>query len=311
MHASVLRYIDQVARSGSIRRAALELNVAASAVNRQVLNLEAELGCALFERLSSGVKPTPAGEILLKHVRRTLTDWRNTTGGIAALTDEISGEVRIVALPPLIVSVLISVVGKLTNTYEKVSFVVLASDGTKSAEQMQIGYPDIALLPFDKRYNNYVVVDTLEMKLGAVVSPDHALAKRQNLTFSECAEHPAFLLYDNWVRGHSDNEFRFTGAKFAPRIQANSWTFVRKMIEAGNGVGFLTPVGIMDQLESGELVFIPVEMPEHENSKLSIYVHRDRCQSSEVIVAVNEIRDSFQRVRDLLVRLDQERQRSL
>lgn len=304
MHASVLRYIDQVARSGSIRRAAIELNVAASAVNRQILNLEAELGCALFERLSSGVKPTPAGEILLSHVRRTLTDWRTATGGISALTDEISGEVRIVALPPLIVSILLSVVGKLTDDYEKISFIVLASDGAKSAEQMKIGYPDIALLPYDKRYNNYEIVDTLEMKLGAVVSAEHPLATRQTINFTEAAEHPAFLLYDNWVRDHSENEFRFTGAKFNPRVQANSWTFVREMIRIGKGVGFLTPIGIMDQLESGELKFIPVELPEDRNSKLSIFVHRDRHQSSEVIVAVDEIKDRFQRVRELMVRLE-------
>lgn len=304
MHASILRYIDQVARSGSIRRAARELNVAASAINKQILNLETDLGYALFERFSTGVKPTPAGEILLAHVRRTLTDWRNTTGGITALTGEISGEVRIVSLPPLLVSVLTSVVSKLTAAHEKISFVVLASDGTKSAEQMRIGYPDVALLPYDERYNNYVIVDTLEMKLGAVVAPEHPLAKKQQITFSECAEHPAFLLYDNWVRDHSEKEFRFTGAKFAPRIQANSWTFVREMIQAGNGVGFLTPVGIMDQLERGELKFIPVEIPEQENSLLSIYVHVDRRQSSEVIVAVNEIRNCFQKVRELLKRLE-------
>ena len=35
MHAIVLRYLDQVAQAGSIRRAAEQLNVASSAVNRQ------------------------------------------------------------------------------------------------------------------------------------------------------------------------------------------------------------------------------------------------------------------------------------
>lgn len=307
MHASVLRYFDEVARRGSIRRAARELNVAASAVNRQILNLEQELGCLLFERLSSGVKPTPAGEILLAHIRRTLTDWRNTTGGIAALSGEIAGEVRILSIPPLIVSVLTAVVGKLTETYEKVSFVVLASDGTKSAEQMRIGYPDVALLPYDKRFHNYAIVDTLHMKLGAVVAPDHPLADRRSLTFSECADHPAFLLYDNWVRDHSESEFRYTGAKFAPRVQSNSWTFVRKMIRAGNGVGFFTPVGVMEELQKGELKFIPVQIPENENSRLSIYVHIDRRESSEVVAAVDEIRNSFQNVRALLAGLEDDR----
>ncbi len=37
---AALRYLEQVARSGSIQRAARELNVAASAIDRQILKLE-------------------------------------------------------------------------------------------------------------------------------------------------------------------------------------------------------------------------------------------------------------------------------
>ena len=63
MHAAVLRYFDQVARLGSIRRAAEALHVASSAVNRQIIKLEAEIGTPLFERLRSGVRLTAAGEL--------------------------------------------------------------------------------------------------------------------------------------------------------------------------------------------------------------------------------------------------------
>src|SRR5277367_215921 len=52
---AVLRYVDQVARSGSIQRAAKELNIAASAINRQILTSEQDLGVALFERVSKGM----------------------------------------------------------------------------------------------------------------------------------------------------------------------------------------------------------------------------------------------------------------
>src|SRR5690348_17586115 len=75
MHAAVLRYFDQVARLGSIRRAAEALNVASSAVNRQILKLEEETGVVLFERLRTGVRLTAAGEVLLRHARETLIDY--------------------------------------------------------------------------------------------------------------------------------------------------------------------------------------------------------------------------------------------
>ena len=51
MHARVLRYLDEVVRRGSIRKAAEYLHVAPTAVNRQILDLEAELGAPLFDRI--------------------------------------------------------------------------------------------------------------------------------------------------------------------------------------------------------------------------------------------------------------------
>ncbi|MDE1995932.1 MAG: LysR family transcriptional regulator, partial [Rhizobiaceae bacterium] len=71
MHASILKYFAEVARSGSIRKASDELHVATSAVSRQIKKLEDELGTPLFERFSDGLRLTAAGEIVLKHSKDT------------------------------------------------------------------------------------------------------------------------------------------------------------------------------------------------------------------------------------------------
>jgi DNA-binding transcriptional LysR family regulator len=74
MHARVLRYLDEVVRRGSIRKAAEHLHVAPTAVNRQILDLEAELGTPLFERIHKRLRLTPTGEMVLAHVRATLRE---------------------------------------------------------------------------------------------------------------------------------------------------------------------------------------------------------------------------------------------
>ena len=56
MHAVVLKYFVEVARCGSVRKASEQLFVAASAVNRQILNLEEELGVELFDRVPNGLR---------------------------------------------------------------------------------------------------------------------------------------------------------------------------------------------------------------------------------------------------------------
>ena len=68
-----LRYFMTVARLGSIRRAAEELHIAASAIDRQILLGEEQLEVKLFERHPAGLRLTTAGEFLLhaagKHAR--------------------------------------------------------------------------------------------------------------------------------------------------------------------------------------------------------------------------------------------------
>ena len=51
-----LKFVETVARTGSIRRAAEQLAITSTALNRRILALEEELGYPLFERLPSGVE---------------------------------------------------------------------------------------------------------------------------------------------------------------------------------------------------------------------------------------------------------------
>ena len=57
------RCFDEVARRGSLRKAAEALHLTAAAVHQQVLNLEEQVGMPLFDRLPKGMRPTTAGEI--------------------------------------------------------------------------------------------------------------------------------------------------------------------------------------------------------------------------------------------------------
>src|SRR5258708_203932 len=73
-HLRFLRYVDEVARAGSIRKAAEQLHVTASAVNRRVMDLEEELGAPLFERRARGVRLTAAGELFVRYIREQSGD---------------------------------------------------------------------------------------------------------------------------------------------------------------------------------------------------------------------------------------------
>ncbi len=91
----ILGYVDEVARAGSIRKAAEHLNLTASALNRRVMDIEEELGTLLFERRPRGVRLTSAGELFLGLARRHLSDTERMRSQIEELKGLRRGVVRI------------------------------------------------------------------------------------------------------------------------------------------------------------------------------------------------------------------------
>src|SRR5260221_10737153 len=85
LHSRLLTYVDEVARTGSIRKAASHLNVAASAISRQILALETQLGTPIFQRLPKKLILTAAGEVLIGHVRQTLKELTRAQAKIEEL----------------------------------------------------------------------------------------------------------------------------------------------------------------------------------------------------------------------------------
>jgi DNA-binding transcriptional LysR family regulator len=277
MHAAVLRYIDQVARMGSIRRAASALNVASSAVNRQILKLEADMGTPLFERVGNGVRPTVAGEFVIRHARDTLAKWQRTCLEISALSGDIHGEVRVVTIPSPIVRLMPRAVARTSHQHPHISYRIIDASPNEHAEEMRARRPDIAVLFIDQRYRGYQVVARIRMRLGAIMRPDHPLAKRRELTLTECAAYPVVMLNDPWIlNATAEAEFTRSGAQFKALVVTNSLAMTKESIHAGLGVGFFTPLGFVDELKSGELVHVPLAEPDLSASEIGLLIHRER-----------------------------------
>src|SRR5258708_33646308 len=101
LHSRLLTYVDEVARTGSIRKAASHLNVAASAISRHILTLETQPGTPLFQRLPKKLILTAAGGVLIGHVRQTLKELTRAQAKIEELKGLRRGEITVALMSGL------------------------------------------------------------------------------------------------------------------------------------------------------------------------------------------------------------------
>ena len=96
-----VRVFLQVARSGSLRRAADAEAVNHATVARAVGNLEKELGARLFERSRQGLQLTQAGEELIASAEKMEVEAHAIQRRVQGLDDRPAGRIT-VSVPPLL-----------------------------------------------------------------------------------------------------------------------------------------------------------------------------------------------------------------
>ncbi len=97
MELRQLRYIVRTIELGSISQAALDLDVAQSAISQQIQRLESELSTRLLQRTASGVIPTDAGLAFLAHAQLALRHVESAAA--EARHSRLSGSVSVGLAP--------------------------------------------------------------------------------------------------------------------------------------------------------------------------------------------------------------------
>lgn len=95
MSLADLRAVSVLARTGSFRGTAKELEVSVSSLSHQVANVEKRLGIRLFNRTTRSVSVTEAGEALLERVRPALSEIDAALEAVDRLRVTPSGTIRL------------------------------------------------------------------------------------------------------------------------------------------------------------------------------------------------------------------------
>jgi len=243
-HLRILRYVDEVARCGSIRKAAEQLNVTSSAVNRRILDLEEELGEELFERRARGVRLTAAGEVFVNFLRQQEGDVERMKSQIEELRGLRRGVVRIACSQALAVDFLPREIAAFRKQYSSVRFDVKVLDHEHAVAALEAYEVDL-LLAFRPPYHaSLQPLMTLEQRLVAIMSARHPLAAKKVLRLRDCTRYPVALAQRGFGGRQLLDEFcARTGSQFQIAVEANSFEFLRSLVALADVISFQIEIG--------------------------------------------------------------------
>ncbi|CAH1663068.1 LysR family transcriptional regulator [Chelatococcus asaccharovorans] len=299
---AALRYADQVARSGSIQKAAKELNVAASAIDRQILLLEQDLGVELFERLPRGMRLTPAGDMLVTLARRWRSDERRIAADIKQLQGIHQGQVRLAAMDSHANGFLPRLIERLAAEQPRIALAVEIATPDDALQALLAGEADIAAIFNLSPRRDVHMLFTTELPLGCIVAPGHPLAKAKTTSLQEAVTYPIALQSKAlMIRRYLDARYGWLFTDPQKAIVTNSLQLVKQLAKSGRYVAFTSELDAAAELIEGSLIFLPVRDKGAEPQTLSVAIdarkHLSRIGRLVADVAIEEIALSLENVR--------------
>lgn len=288
-------YFDEVARRGALRRAADILHIAPSAVDRQIIQLEEELGTQLFERTSSGMRMTAAGELLIDGVRRWRRDLQRIKSEIDNLVGLRRGNVAI-GLVEGAIEFIATTAAAFQQRYPAIQFRMEVCGAQGVIDQVLAGEVDVGVT-FNPPKNPSIRLDrTVIYRLGLVVPPHHPLAKRSSITLAECAAHPLVIPADSLsLRRVLDLAWaKHVGGTPNAAAEVDSIGLIKSLVLRGFGVGWLTAFDALSEIADGKLIFIPMAHDKLDLSTLSVVSASGRTLSVPASLLVQQLSDSME-----------------
>jgi DNA-binding transcriptional LysR family regulator len=256
--AKFVRYFDEVVRRGSIRGAAERLNIASSAIDRQILKVEEELDAPLFERLPQGMRLTAAGEHMIVHVRRWQREFDQVKAQIGNLRGLQGGRVTIAIAETLSGNLIARYLTGFRDRYPRVAMVVHVAS-THVPDLVLAGDADVGLT-FTSTTNRMLRVErSIALGVGAVVLPNHPLAAHKRVHLRECAEFPLILPDETkMLRSAIEIGSARAGLDLHPAVVAGNFNMMKAFVTNGLGVALLCSADVYEEVRHGTLTFVPL-----------------------------------------------------
>ncbi|MCP1312912.1 MULTISPECIES: LysR family transcriptional regulator [unclassified Halomonas] len=290
-----LHYFDTVARCRSLRQAAAMLNIAPTAISRQIDQLEEQLGAPLLERSPNGITLTDAGELLAAQACETLRDFERVQEHIADLKDLRVGRVRLGAAEGVVAGLLAPALADMGRDYPRLRFDIGITSAGQVVERLRQGTVDIGVSFFTPRHDDITVLQSAWLEHHAVMRADHPLASAKEVSLEQLSEHRVILPDASFgARQAIERSALRAGIKLLPSFDTASLETQKALALNGAGILILPPMAVARECACGELVSVALGRDEFEAARMDLCVYRHRTRSFAVETCVSLLSRSIE-----------------
>ncbi|MBP6748034.1 MAG: LysR family transcriptional regulator [Xanthomonadaceae bacterium] len=243
-----LRAFCQVARLGSVSRAAAALYVTQPAITLQLQALERELGVQLFERAGRRLTPTREGEALYE-LARPLVEGIDSLP--AAFREQVKGldvgELHVAAGSSTILYLLPKIVEAYRQAHPEVKLVLHNVTGASGLDLLRSDGVDLAVgsmldVPSDL---DYTPVYRFEPML--IATPTHPLATKPELKLDDLSPYGLILPPKRLTTYRLvDLVFQQNRVPYTVALEVGGWEVIKQYVAMGLGISIVTSICLTD-----------------------------------------------------------------
>ncbi|WP_238652961.1 LysR family transcriptional regulator [Paenibacillus piscarius] len=302
MELRQLQYTLQIAAERNFSRAAEKLHIAQPSLSQQLSKLEKELGVLLFQRNTSSVELTYAGEKFVEQAQVIMDAVELLRQEMSDISQLRTGRVVVGSMPITGAHLLPRVLPVFKSKYSDVDITLLEDSSMNLEKLTASGQTDLSLLSLPLEIPTLAYEVLGEERIDLAVPPEHPLAARgaQGVrTLLEELKNEPFIVLKKGQGFRKMTVDLCREAGFEPRIvfESNNMETVQSLVAAGMGVT-LVPHFIARAPRSE---FVPVYLPLAEpvpGRTLVIAYRRGRYLSRAAEAFIATFKDTVVRLAD-------------
>jgi len=283
MELSQLETFLAVAEERSFSRAATRLHRTQPAVSQVIRKLELSVGETLFDRAARDGSLTAAGDLLRDYALRLIALRREASSALDELKSLERGRLHLAA-NEYTCTYLLPAIDAFRREFPHISVTVQRMLASNIPDELNLRTFEMGMISFRPDPANFRTIAVYGDSLTFIVSPRHRFAGTGHVSISDLGSED-FIAHNvtSPLRRKVIETFQRYRTPLNMSIELPTIEAIKRFVAMGNGVALVPHITAARELETGELVSVPV--PELEMKRVLRLVHRRQGKLSYAATA--------------------------